>query len=79
MWDFPWEAYGLCRQVDPELWFPKEGGSPEPAKRICASCPVMLECRAFSVPRELFGVWGGLTEKERRVLRGRVRPIPLSY
>jgi WhiB family transcriptional regulator, redox-sensing transcriptional regulator len=66
----PWRDQGLCAQVDPELWFPEKGGTPEPAKRICAACPVLTECREYALVNvELYGVWGGLSDKERRRMR----------
>jgi WhiB family redox-sensing transcriptional regulator len=68
--DADWQRQGLCAQVDPELWFPEKGGTPEPAKRVCAVCPVLSECRAYALANiELFGVWGGLSDKDRRRMR----------
>ena len=68
-----WEADALCRQVDPELWFPGEGDNPRNAKRICARCPVRDACLEYALTHdERFGVWGGLSGRERRALsRGR--------
>lgn len=45
------------------------------ARKICASCPVLEECRAFAIPREdEYGVWGGLTANQRRLIRrGRLK------
>ena len=64
---------GLCRQVDPDLWFPPKSGSTREAKRICngyrgqGGCPVRLECAAWALKnREPHGVWGGLSELDRR-------------
>lgn len=58
---------GLCAQTDPELFYPDKGGSTEPAKMICGSCPVRDDCLAWAVDNsERFGVWGGKTERERR-------------
>lgn len=66
----PWQARALCAQTDPEAFFPEKGGSPRPAKAVCAGCPVRAECLAFALEHdERFGVWGGLSERERRVLR----------
>lgn len=65
-----WRARALCAdpQFDPELWFP-ESGSARAAKRICAACPVRAECLAFSLTLGVpVGVWGGLSEKQRRAL-----------
>jgi WhiB family redox-sensing transcriptional regulator len=70
-----WHADGLCQQVDPELFFPPKGESAEPAKSICRGCPVRQKCLNWSLQkREPFGVWGGLSEPERRrVLSGKQR------
>ncbi|MCW2898849.1 MAG: putative transcription regulator [Streptosporangiaceae bacterium] len=61
-----WQDHALCAQVDPELWFPKEGESPRPAKRICQRCPVQAECLADALAHgEQHGVWGGLSYSQR--------------
>ena len=71
--DASWESDAICRQVDPELWFPGEGDNPRDAKRICARCPVRDACLEYALAHdERFGVWGGLSGRERRALsRGR--------
>lgn len=62
-----WQERGLCNQVDPELWFPEKGGSTREAKQICAGCPVRTECLDYALTHdERFGIWGGLSERERR-------------
>lgn len=63
-----WQARGLCRNQPPELWFAADDSHDAViAKRICAQCPVKLECRQWALDhREQHGVWGGLTEAERR-------------
>jgi WhiB family redox-sensing transcriptional regulator len=64
-----WMDDALCAQSDPDAWFPEPGQSPVPAKRICAACPVRPQCLDYVLARpEQFGVWGGLTERERRDL-----------
>lgn len=68
----PWQAQALCAQTDPEAFFPDKGGSTRAAKAVCARCPVRAECLAFALENdERFGVWGGLSERERRQLRAR--------
>ena len=53
-----------------------KGSPPAPAKRVCASCEVRAECLQDALDRgERFGVWGGLSERERRVLAGQPNPI----
>lgn len=62
-----WRAEALCAQTDPEAFFPDKGGSTGDAKRICLMCDVMQQCREVALADPtLRGVWGGLSEKERR-------------
>ncbi|MGL4174308.1 MAG: WhiB family transcriptional regulator [Actinomycetota bacterium] len=69
-----WHASALCAQTDPEVFFPEKGASSAAARRVCAVCPVELECRAEAMDRrEPFGVWGGTTEADRRRLRRQAR------
>ena len=67
-----WRDQAACRDADPELFFPKEGGSAQPAKAICAGCPVTAQClrHALSFP-EWHGVWAGLAERERQGMTSR--------
>lgn len=66
----PWMDDAACAEVDPELWFPEKGGSTVGAKRVCAACSVAAECLAYALEHEeRFGIWGGLSERERRRLR----------
>ena len=65
-----WQADALCAQTDPEAFFPEKGGSTREAKRICEGCEVRSECLDFALENdERFGIWGGLSERERRKLR----------
>ena len=69
-----WKLEGICRTADPEEWFPEIGSHPVMAKRMCALCPVMDNCLADALTRgEYWGVWGGLSSRERRGLRQLVR------
>jgi hypothetical protein len=63
-----WMRSAACACVDPEIFFPATSRqSATEAKQICSGCPVKAECLEYSlVNEEEFGVWGGLTEKERR-------------
>lgn len=71
-----WRDLALCAEVDPELFFPDKGESSHPAKRVCASCAVRAECLQEALDRrEWFGVWGGLSERERRVLARQPRLV----
>lgn len=63
-----WALSGACRDVDPELLF-SSGSVQTRAKRICRSCPVWRQCRTEALENRIeFGLWGGLTERERRVI-----------
>ncbi|GEL16956.1 hypothetical protein PA7_07930 [Pseudonocardia asaccharolytica DSM 44247 = NBRC 16224] len=65
-----WQEQALCAQTDPEAFFPEKGGSTREAKRICAGCEVRAECLEYALAQdERFGIWGGLSERERRRLR----------
>lgn len=66
-----WRDSALCAQVDPEAWFPAKGQPNKDAKRICRSCEVRVECLEYALSQEEDepGVWGGLSERERRRLR----------
>ena len=65
-----WQERALCAQTDPEAFFPEKGGSTREAKRICSGCEVRAECLEYALTNdERFGIWGGLSERERRRLR----------
>lgn len=65
-----WEWNALCAQTDPEAFYPEKGGTTATAKAICIQCPVRTECLAMALEHdERFGVWGGLSERERRRLK----------
>lgn len=65
-----WQERALCAQTDPEAFFPEKGGSTREAKRICSGCEVRAECLEYALAHdERFGIWGGLSERERRRLR----------
>ncbi|TQM63385.1 WhiB family transcriptional regulator [Klugiella xanthotipulae] len=67
-----WQADALCAQTDPEAFFPEKGGSTRDAKKICTSCEVRSQCLEYALENdERFGIWGGLSERERRKLRKR--------
>jgi WhiB family redox-sensing transcriptional regulator len=69
-----WQDKGLCAQTDPEAFFPEKGGSTREAKKICGRCEVKDECLDYALEHdERFGIWGGLSERERRALK-RTRP-----
>lgn len=65
-----WQLSANCMGVDPELFFPERGGSTREAKEVCRGCIVSDLCLDFAiVNNEKFGIWGGMTERERRSVR----------
>jgi WhiB family redox-sensing transcriptional regulator len=67
-----WQSDALCAQTDPEAFFPEKGGSTRDAKRICTTCDVRDQCLEYALQNdERFGIWGGLSERERRKLKRR--------
>ncbi|MEO9139913.1 MAG: WhiB family transcriptional regulator [Jatrophihabitans sp.] len=67
-----WQERSLCAQTDPEAFFPEKGGSTREAKKICTGCEVRSECLEYALQNdERFGIWGGLSERERRRLKRR--------
>jgi WhiB family transcriptional regulator, redox-sensing transcriptional regulator len=70
-----WQARAVCRDVDPELFFPSAEAGPAYArqvaagKAVCARCPVRAECLAWALERLPYGIAGGLTERERLAVR----------
>ncbi|MGP3535436.1 WhiB family transcriptional regulator [Microbacterium sp. RD1] len=67
-----WQSDALCAQTDPEAFFPEKGGSTRDAKRICTTCDVRDQCLEYALHNdERFGIWGGLSERERRKLKRR--------
>jgi WhiB family redox-sensing transcriptional regulator len=65
-----WHERALCSQTDPEAFFPEKGGSTREAKRICTGCEVRDECLEYALAHdERFGIWGGMSERERRRLK----------
>jgi WhiB family redox-sensing transcriptional regulator len=68
--DDRWQDKAVCAQTDPEAFFPEKGGSTREAKRICLGCEVRDRCLEYALARdERFGIWGGLSERERRRLK----------
>lgn len=67
-----WQERALCAQTDPEAFFPEKGGSTREAKKVCSGCEVRRECLEYALENdERFGIWGGLSERERRKLKRR--------
>lgn len=74
-----WRHAALCKEEDPELFFPIGSKGPaliqiEMAKSICRRCPVTEECLGWALATgQDAGVWGGMSEDERRALKRRVQ------
>ncbi len=67
-----WQEQALCAETDPEAFFPEKGGSTREAKRVCLSCNVRGKCLEYALLNdERFGIWGGLSERERRKVKKR--------
>lgn len=74
-----WQRDGLCRQVDPELFFPHKNGTAAPARKICNACDVREQCLEWALETDATdGVAGGLTHRERRRIRNQ-RGLPPVY
>lgn len=68
MWTNEWTLRALCREIDPDALF-VQGAAQNRAKLICRGCPVRHECLTDALDNRVeFGVWGGMTERERRAL-----------
>ena len=65
-----WRDRARCAEADPDAFFPEKGGSTRLAKQVCRACEVRSECLQYALDHnEPFGIWGGLSERERRRLR----------
>ena len=67
-----WQYRAACRGADLNVFFPGRGESAEPARQICAGCPVWQPCLDYAISHGItHGVWGGLADRDRRALRTR--------
>lgn len=74
-----WMADGLCRQVGADPFFPEPGENLREAKLICGRCTVRTQCLQYALEHEeRFGLWGGLSEVERRPLYANATVIPIG-
>ena len=65
-----WQDFANCSGADQDLFFPERGASTRKAKAICNACQVKADCLEFAIQQsEKFGIWGGLSERERRRIR----------
>ncbi len=71
-------THAVCASLPPRkadrIFFPDRGGSSKAARAICARCPVRAECLQYALERgEMFGIWGGTSERERRGMKSKRR------
>ena len=79
-WPGEWYRGGRCRTVPTEVFFPTRGEDLEPARAICRNCAVQDDCADYAIPLTgLLGVWGGMSEKERRLARSARRRSQPSH
>ena len=65
--DYEWQDGAACRGANADLFFPERGASTKTAKAICQTCNVQLACLDFAIEHRMkFGVWGGMSDKQRR-------------
>lgn len=70
---FEWAHDAACKNMDGNVFFPERGVPAETAKAVCRGCPVRLQCLEYALTaKERFGIWGGMSERERRRLRRHV-------
>jgi WhiB family redox-sensing transcriptional regulator len=68
--DKRWQERANCLGVDPDLFFPERGASTREAKGVCNGCEVRVDCLEYALRNgEKFGIWGGMSERERRRIR----------
>jgi len=68
--DTDWKDSSNCLGVDPDLFFPERGASTREAKEVCRGCIVREDCLEYALMNgEKFGIWGGMSERERRRIR----------
>ncbi|HXY43360.1 MAG TPA: WhiB family transcriptional regulator [Acidimicrobiales bacterium] len=68
--DRSWQTRANCMGVDPDLFFPERGASTREAKEVCRGCVVREDCLNYAIANgEKFGIWGGMSERERRRVR----------
>ena len=67
-----WFDQAACQNMAPDIFFPEIGQSADQARTICAACEVRVECLGYALDQRIGqGVWGGLTDQERKRLRRR--------
>lgn len=70
-----WMEHAVCRGLDTNIFYPSRGEAASPAIAICATCPVTQQCADYAVAiRQKHGIWGGLTEANRRRIERPTKP-----
>lgn len=70
-----WMSRAACRGLDPTLFFAERGESTDEAKQVCGRCPVTSQCVEYAAgTNQKLGIWGGLSERQRRHLPARPKP-----
>ena len=68
-----WRERAACRGVELDVFYPERGETAEPARQICAACTVRRPCLEYALSNRIAsGIWGGLSERERRPLQSRL-------
>jgi WhiB family redox-sensing transcriptional regulator len=74
--EYKWMLSAYCRGVAPTEFFPSDGLGVEQAQKLCAKCPVKVECLEYALANRIeHGVWGGASERERRRILRRRRDL----
>jgi WhiB family redox-sensing transcriptional regulator len=82
-----WQYEGACRTMPSEMFFhpdgergPRRRNRENAAKAVCASCPVIAQCRAHALAvQEPYGIWGGLSEDDRLAIIGKDTPAEVFH
>lgn len=71
--DHPWQDDAACAEIGGDTWFPESGGAIADPVRICMGCSARVECLEYALEHSTtvgrFGIWGGLSERERRRMK----------
>lgn len=71
-----WQQKANCRGLDPDLFFPAQGKYRREVRVVCQGCVVRSECLEYSIDNnEKFGIWGGVPERQRRLMRRKRRAV----